>query len=152
MIDEARYLSVVQATPKPQVTFKYVADGQEIAFEKASEGQRAAVLLTMLLKQEGGPLIIDQPESDLDNSVISKVVALLHTMKSRRQLFFATHNANLVVNGSAELVAYMANNSAGRRIIEHCGAIDHPPLRDAITSTMEGGKIAFKDRQRKYGF
>ncbi|WP_376707605.1 TrlF family AAA-like ATPase [Bradyrhizobium glycinis] len=152
MVDEARYLSVVQAAPKPQVTFKYKADGQEIAFEKASEGQRAAVLLTMLLKQEGGPLIIDQPESDLDNSVISKVVDLLHTMKNRRQLFFATHNANLVVNGSAELVAYMANSSSGKRIIEHCGAIDHPPLRLAITNTMEGGETAFKDRQRKYGF
>jgi type III restriction enzyme len=151
-VDEARYLSIVQSTPKPQVTFKYKADAREIAFEKASEGQRAAVLLTMLLKQGGGPLIIDQPESDLDNSVITKVVELLHGMKHRRQLLFSTHNANLVVNGAAEFVAFMCNNDLGRRVVEFRGSIDHPDVRLNITETMEGGEKAFKDRQRKYGF
>lgn len=151
-VDEVRYLAIAQATPKPQVTFRYKAEGKEIAFEKASEGQRAAVLLTMLLKQGGGPLIIDQPESDLDNSVITKVVELLHGMKHRRQLLFATHNANLVVNGAAEFVAFMSNSDAGQRVVEYQGSIDQPDVRLAITETMEGGEKAFKDRQRKYGF
>jgi chromosome segregation protein len=151
-VDEARYLTIAQATPKPQVTFKYRADAKEIAFEKASEGQRAAVLLTMLLKQGGGPLIIDQPESDLDNSVITKVVDLLHAMKSKRQLLFSTHNANLMVNGAAEFVAFMSNDPSGKRVVEHRGSIDQPDVRRAITETMEGGEKAFKDRQRKYGF
>jgi chromosome segregation protein len=79
-VDEARYLTIAQATPKPQVTFRYKAESKEIAFKKASEGQRAAVLLTMLLKQGGGPLIINQPESDPDNSVNTKVVELLHAI------------------------------------------------------------------------
>jgi type III restriction enzyme len=152
VVDEARYLAISQATPKPQVTFKYKAEAREIAFEKASEGQRAAVLLTMLLKQGGGPLIIDQPESDLDNSVITKVVELLHGMKHKRQLLFSTHNANLVVNGAAEFVAFLCNNEAGERVVEHRGAIDQRDVRLAITETMEGGEKAFKDRQRKYGF
>ena len=152
LVDEARYLAIAQATPKPQVTFKYKADAREIAFEKASEGQRAAVLLTMLLKQGGGPLIIDQPESDLDNSVITKVVELLHGMKHKRQLLFSTHNANLVVNGAAEFVAFMCNNDTGQRVVEYRGSIDQTDVRLAITDTMEGGEKAFKDRQRKYGF
>jgi chromosome segregation protein len=151
-VDEARYLSIAQATPKPQVTFKYKAEAKEIAFEKASEGQRAAVLLSMLLKQGGGSLIIDQPESDLDNSVITKVVDLLHAMKHKRQLLFSTHNANLVVNGAAEFVAFMCNNDVGQRVVEHRGSIDQTEVRLAITETMEGGEKAFKERQRKYGF
>ncbi len=145
-LDEPRYLAIAQAIPKPQVTFKYCADSKEIAFEKASEGQRAAVLLTMLLKQGGGPLIIDQPESDLDNSVITKVVDLMHGMKHKRQLLFSTHNANLVVNGAAEFVAFMNNDNGGRRVVEYRGSIDQPDVRRSITETMEGGEKAFKDR------
>lgn len=151
-LDESRWLAVSQAVPLPKVKFIYKGDGHEIAFEKASEGQRAAVLLAMLLKQSGGPLIIDQPENDLDNSVVTKVVELLHRMKENRQLLVATHNANLVVNGAAELVAVMSNDSSGKRVIAQRGAIDDIEVRLAITQTMEGGEKAFKDRQRKYGF
>lgn len=151
-VDEGRFIAIGEAVPLARVSFKYKSEGKEIAFEKASEGQRAAVLLTMLLKQSGGPLMIDQPESDLDNSVVTKVVELLHQMKSRRQLVVATHNANLVVNGAAELVVFMANNENGRRIAGEIGAIDSANVRRAITQTMEGGEQAFKDRQRKYGF
>jgi chromosome segregation protein len=133
-------------------TSQEVDNERRLPFEKASEGQRATVLLMMLLKQGGGPIIIDQPEGDLDNSVITKVVDLLHDIKHMRQLIFASHNANLVVNGSAEMVAIMNNDSAGHRVVEASGAIDQPEVRIAITGNMEGGKEAFKDRQRKYGF
>jgi chromosome segregation protein len=67
-------------------------------------------------------------------------------------LLFSTHNANLVVNGAAEFVAFMCNNDAGQRVVEHQGSIDQPKVRLAITETMEGGEKAFKDRQHKYGF
>lgn len=151
-LDTKRVVSLLDATPRISVALKYKSEGRTIPFEKASEGQRATVLLMMLLKQGGGPLIIDQPEGDLDNSVITKVVDLLHNIKHMRQLIFASHNANLVVNGSAEMVGIMNNDSAGRRIVEASGAIDQPEVRIAITGNMEGGKEAFKDRQRKYGF
>lgn len=151
-VDADRLSTLVKAAPRARIALMYLSDGNEITFEKASEGQRAAALLMMLIKQGGGPLLVDQPEGDLDNSVVTKVVDLMHTMKHRRQIMFATHNANLVVNGAAELVAVMANNESGRRIVECCGAIDDSAINKRITATMEGGEQAFRDRQRKYGF
>ena len=151
-VDSDRLSTLVKAAPRARISLMYRSDGHEITFEKASEGQRAAALLMMLIKQGGGPLLVDQPEGDLDNSVVTKVVDLMHTMKHRRQIMFATHNANLVVNGAAELVVVMANNESGRRVVECNGAIDDTAINKRITATMEGGEQAFRDRQRKYGF
>jgi chromosome segregation protein len=151
-VEPKRLFALVEAAPRISVAFKYNSVSGPIAFEKASEGQRATVLLMMLLKQGGGPLLIDQPEGDLDNSVITKVVASLHDIKHLRQLIFASHNANLVVNGASEQVAVMNNDDQGHRIVEFDGAIDDHNICNSITSNMEGGKDAFRDRQRKYGF
>ena len=150
--DEKRVLILSDAIPRPSVSFKYRSQGLEIPFEKASEGQRATVLLMMLLNQEGGPLVVDQPEGDLDNKVITRVVELLHDIKHKRQLIIASHNGNLVVNGAAELVGVMNNDEDGRRNLEDAGAIDKEAICVAITTNMEGGKEAFRNRQRKYGF
>ena len=151
-VEPKRLFSLVEAAPRISVALRYNSVSGPIAFEKASEGQRATVLLMMLLKQGGGPLLIDQPEGDLDNSIITKVVASLHDIKHLRQLIFASHNANLVVNGASEQVAVMNNDDQGRRVVQFSGAIDDPNICNSITSNMEGGKEAFKDRQRKYGF
>lgn len=151
-MDETRLMAVAEAVPKARVYLDYKSGSASVPFEKASEGQRAAVLLMMLLKQGGGPLLVDQPEGDLDNAVITAVVDLLHDVKSKRQLIFATHNANLVVNGASEFVAAMCNDESGVRCRECEGSIDQPDVRQAITDTMEGGREAFRDRQRKYGF
>ena len=62
------------------------------------------------------------------------------------------HNANLVVNGSAELVGHLDVNPTGARQVVCAGAIDRPEVCSVITSTMEGGEKAFKDRQQKYGY
>lgn len=151
-MDETRLMAIAGAVPKARVYLDYKSGSASVPFEKASEGQRAAVLLMILLKQGGGPLLVDQPEGDLDNAVITSVVDLLHEVKSKRQLIFATHNANLVVNGASEFVAAMCNDESGVRRCECEGSIDHPNVRQAITDTMEGGREAFRDRQRKYGF
>ena len=92
-------------------------------------------------------MILDQPEEDLDNRIIGEIVTATHDAKTRKQLIFATHNANLVVNGDAELVVDLIN---GR--INQIGAIDLEPLCESITETMEGGKAAFELRRRKYNF
>src|ERR1051326_7370972 len=99
----------------------------------------------MLLEQPGGPLIIDQPEGDLDNRIIADLTDKLHTAKRYRQLVFASHNANIVVNGSSELVAQLGMKDTGERLFECAGAIDKPTICNVITSTMEGGEKAFKD-------
>jgi hypothetical protein len=81
------------------INMSYLDDNRPIDFRMASPGQQASALLELLLKQSAGTLIIDQPEDDLDNRVIMRIVELLRTSKSTRQLIFTTHNANIVVNG-----------------------------------------------------
>jgi chromosome segregation protein len=126
-----------------------------IDFSAASAGQQATALLRILLAQAGPPLIIDQPEDDLDSEVVISVVEQIWDAKRHRQLIFSSHNANLVVNGDAELVVhcdYRVRGEQSRGEVKHQGAIDVPEIRDAITRVMEGGERAFRLRANKYGF
>ena len=133
------------------------ADGTEnfVSFISASPGQQATCLLETLLSQDGAPLLIDQPEEDLDNEQIQSVSERIMTTKSLRQLIFVSHNANVVVNGDSELVAcfkYRDQNDNTAGLISPVGSIDCGPVRETITSVMEGGKRAFELRREKYGF
>lgn len=145
-------LSGVRDVPK----FEYKqSDGDFIDFSNASAGQQATALLKVLLNQDGPPLIIDQPEDDLDNEVILEIVSAIWKAKSKRQVIVSSHNANVVVNGDADLVVVFgyrqaADHSLGK--ITEVGAIDVQRIRNAITSIMEGGERAFRLRQEKYGF
>lgn len=129
--------------------------GDVIPFREASAGQQATALLTVLLNQPGIPLLIDQPEDDIDNRAIDQIIKNIWEAKKKRQLIFTSHNANLVVNGDAELVIccdYKDSTSQTRGIIKEEGAIDKKLVRNEITSVMEGGEKAFKLRKNKYGF
>ncbi len=100
-------------------------------------------------------MIIDQPEDDLDSHTVLQIVSKIWLSKSRRQLIFSSHNANLVVNGDADLVLVCAYLNAGDQSAGHIkreGAIDVAEVRDEITSVMEGGERAFRLRKEKYGF
>jgi len=99
------------------------------------------------MNQSHGPLIIDQPEEDLDNKIINEIIKTIRAAKDRRQLILATHNANIAVNGDSENVIEMV---LGRQAAG--GAIDEELVRNAITNTMEGGKDAFELRRKKYNF
>ncbi|MCJ2044139.1 AAA family ATPase [Methylobacterium sp. J-078] len=151
---------VISAVPKDSIQLTYVSQGQRIPFERASPGQQASALLELLLRQTAGTLIVDQPEDDLDNRVIMHIVNRIKTSKAARQIIFATHNANLVVNGDADKVVTMvatvpedrAPAGTGRIKVLVDGAIDTPAVRDAVTDIMEGGQAAFDLRARKYGF
>lgn len=141
---------------KSEPFFEYQAREKEyMPFRNASAGQQATALLKTLLNQAGPPLIIDQPEEDLDNPVMLEIVERIWKAKQTRQLIFASHNANLVVNGDAELVAWCNHRTAGdqsRGRVEGEGAIDVSDVRDAIKRIMEGGEEAFNLRKEKYGF
>ncbi|AKA35383.1 TrlF family AAA-like ATPase [Flagellimonas lutaonensis] len=129
--------------------------GDEIPFRDASAGQQATALLTVLLNQPGIPLLIDQPEDDIDNRAIDAIIQNIWNAKKKRQLVFTSHNANLVVNGDAELVIccdYKDASSQTRGIIKAEGAIDTKEIKNEITSVMEGGEKAFRLRKDKYGF
>ena len=107
------------------------------------------------MAQDGAPLLIDQPEEDLDNEQIQRVSDKIMTTKALRQLIFVSHNANLVVNGDSELVACFryddqSDQAAGR--ISPIGSIDCEAVRNTITAVMEGGKRAFELRREKYRF
>lgn len=136
--------------------FEYRAkEGDYIPFAAASAGQQASALLTTLLSQNGMPLLVDQPEEDLDSETVQLIVEKIWAAKSRRQLIFASHNANLVVNGDADLVLVCSYVKAGDQSAGHIkcqGAIDVEGVRNQITKVMEGGEKAFKLRKEKYGF
>jgi type III restriction enzyme len=150
------WLSLSLTPIKSVPIFEYQSrEAEYIPFNNASAGQQATALLETLLTQGTFPLIIDQPEEDLDNPVMLEIVAKIWQAKQRRQIIFASHNANLVVNGDAELVAwcnYRAMGDQSRGTIGGTGAIDMPDVREAIKKIMEGGEAAFKLRREKYGF
>lgn len=152
--DEWLALSLVSVDSVPVYDFR-AREGEYISFKNASAGQQATALLKTLLNQSGPPLIIDQPEEDLDNPVMLEIVNQLWEAKQLRQIIFASHNANLVVNGDAELVAwfgYRASDDQSRGTVQGVGAIDVEDTRAAIKQIMEGGEAAFRLRREKYGF
>lgn len=149
-------LSVTELEFNPIFQYCTNKDTHEyIEFDDASAGQQATALLTVLLNQPGASLIIDQPEDDVDSKMSQEIVRKMWTAKTRRQFIFASHNANLVVNGDAELVICCDYIKAGDQTggqIKAVGAIDNPTIKDEITSVTEGGKDAFNLRKEKYGF
>lgn len=136
--------------------FEYrVREDDYISFQDASAGQQATSLLWTLLNQDGPPLVIDQPEDDLDNQVMLSIAERIWDSKKHRQLLFTSHNANIVVNGDAELVIccdYRVSGQQSSGQVKLQGAIDINEVRDEITRVMEGGEEAFKLRKEKYGF
>lgn len=117
-----------------------------------SEGQRNTVLLNLMLARGDGPIVIDQPEDELDSSFIYKtLVKDLRATKQKRQLIIATHNANLPVNGDAEFIyALEARDGKGKTLAE--GGLDRAPVARAVLDIMEGSEQAFKRRSEKYHF
>jgi hypothetical protein len=124
-----------------------------------SVGQKAtAVLLLLLLLESTAPLIVDQPEDDLDNRFIAEsIVPAMRQEKRRRQFVFSSHNANIPVLGDAEqivgLTPIVEGGVASVNILpELSGSIDVPAVKDLVKELLEGGQAAFEYRRRKYGF
>ena len=128
-------------------------DGSYRPLNDLSGGQRVSVLLSLLLETtDDRPLVIDQPEDELDNRFLSEtVLPALKKLRGRRQVIVATHNANVVVNGDADMVIQL-DATAHRGRVACAGAIEEPAMRDAIVRTVDGGEEAFRLRRRKYGF
>ncbi|AOS97838.1 hypothetical protein AUP74_02436 [Microbulbifer aggregans] len=94
--------------PDDLLVVEYAKDIEKGKFEnieKGSAGQKAAAILAFLLSHGENPIIVDQPEDDLDNALIYQlIVSQIHQNKKRRQIIMVTHNPNIVVNGDAEYV------------------------------------------------
>jgi ABC-type lipoprotein export system ATPase subunit len=134
-----------------------VSHGEKEMFKpigNLSTGQKCTAILHLLLLQNLDPLIMDQPEDNLDNAFIAeRIVSELRKAKIARQFAFATHNANIPVFGDAEWIGVLeAQEDIGKMPFESQGAIDVPTIKDKAASILEGGKAAFIQRQKKYGY
>jgi len=117
-----------------------------------SEGQRNTAILNLLLVRGDGPIVIDQPEDEVDTSFIYKdLVPLLRQSKTQRQLILATHNANLPVNADSEFVYALISEGGKGRVLAQ-GGTDLKQTAAAILDIMEGSEEAFKRRFEKYHF
>lgn len=131
------------------------ADGAALMkreFSQLSLGQQQSVLLALILSSDSKrPLIIDQPEDNLDSEFIFHTfVPVLRRAKERRQVIIVTHNANIAVLGDAEQLIVLKTNRDRSQIVAR-GSIDDPEARDAACKILEGAKEAFARRARIYG-
>jgi len=137
--------------PDDSLDVRYsLKDGENFKpVEQGSPGQKTAALLAFILSYGNEPLILDQPEDDLDNHLIyDLIVTQLREIKQKRQVLVVTHNANIVVNGDAENVIALDVVSGQTHIVTQ-GGLQEPSIRDVICRVMEGGKEAFDQRYKR---
>ena len=134
-----------------QVEYSRKGDGRDFqSIGQASAGQRAAAMLAFLLAHGNEPLVLDQPEDDLDNHLIyGLVVQQIRSNKLRRQLIVVTHNPNIVVNGDAELIHVLDFNHQCH--VKQSGSLQDPAMRREVCQVMEGGEEAFERRYQRLG-
>lgn len=132
------------------VQYSPTGDGRNLrSIREGSPGQKTAALLAFLLSYGEEPLVLDQPEDDLDNHLIHElIVKQIREVKRRRQIVVVTHNPNIVVNGDAELVIALAAGSGATRM-ECEGSLQEKSVRETICRVMEGGREAFEERYRR---
>lgn len=127
---------------------------QDAQIEQLSPGQRGALLLIFYLLVDKGknPIILDQPEENLDNeTIVNLLVPVLTEAKKKRQIIMVTHNPNLAIVCDAEQVIYsLFDRKGGPKITYKAGAIENPDLNLHAVNTLEGTKPAFDNRRSKY--
>ena len=127
---------------------------QDTQIEQLSPGQRGALLLIFYLLVDKGhnPIILDQPEENLDNeTVVSLLVPVLSEAKKRRQIIMVTHNPNLAVVCDAEQIIYSSFDRKHASKIEYVsGSIENPVINKHVVNVLEGTKPAFNNRRIKY--
>ena len=131
------------------------SDGTEAGsfLKKAlSTGQKNTAILSLLMARGDGPVLIDQPEDELDSEFLFReLVPMLRHSKNRRQLIIVTHNANIPVNADADLV-YALQAKNGRGVCRTQGGLDRSAVTKAVLDIMEGSEVAFRRRKEKYHF
>lgn len=122
------------------------SNGEFKEIDTGSPGQKTAALLSFILSYGNNPLILDQPEDDLDNKLITElIVSQIKIQKINRQIILATHNANIVVNGDAENIIILGEDGE----TSSKGGLQNKNIRNKICEIMEGGNRAFEERYRR---
>lgn len=156
---DARFATHLKLLPQESVNdliLWFPEDDLKITFgpnhqriEQGSPGQKTAALLAFILSYGDEPLLLDQPEDDLDNELIYElIVQQLRKTKSKRQVIVVTHNANIVVNGDAEMV-FPLQVAGGETRLRHAASIQEKEVRRAICNILEGGRHAFEQRYKR---
>lgn len=139
------------------ISLQYGIEYEGTDITKLSPGTRGIVLLLLYLALDTAddrPLIIDQPEENLDpKSIYDELVHLFISAKAKRQIIMVTHNANLVVNTDADqiIVATAGTHTPGQLppISYQSGGLDQEAMRQQVCNILEGGEDAFKQRARR---
>ncbi|PZR94736.1 MAG: hypothetical protein DI537_06755 [Stutzerimonas stutzeri] len=150
-----RFAKWLFSTDHVQILYSIDYEGTDIT--KLSPGSRGIVLLLLYLvldETDHSPLIIDQPEENLDpKSIFDELVSLFVAAKSKRQVIMVTHNANLVINTDADqiIVATAGSHSPGQLppITYQSGGLEDSEMRKVVCDILEGGEAAFKERARR---
>lgn len=136
------------------ITNKYELISDSKTLEKLSPGERGALLLIfyLLLDMSDIPLIIDQPEDNLDNQSVAKVlVPFIQAAKKRRQIIMVTHNPNLaVVADSDQIIRVKIDKEKNQKVLIESGAIEDTLLNECLVTILEGTMTSFKKRKEKY--
>jgi hypothetical protein len=118
---------------------------------EVSPGQRSSVMLPLIALAESTPLVIDQPEDNLDKRLIGRVlVKILSELKEKRQIIVCTHDPNILVGGDAEQVIVLEAVSDRRGKVAIHGSIDNSDIVKTVLDLLEGGEEAFENRRRRY--
>jgi ABC-type lipoprotein export system ATPase subunit len=122
--------------------------------DSLSTGQQCTAMLHLLLLDNRDPLLLDQPEDNLDNAFIAdRIVTQVRNAKLTRQFIFATHNANIPVFGDAEWIGVLeATADSASLPSSNQGSIDQKSIQSLAAKILEGGEEAFNHRKEKYGF
>jgi ABC-type lipoprotein export system ATPase subunit len=132
--------------PEDKLVLKFKKQGREEDIQTGSAGERTAGMLGLLLALNDIPLIIDQPEDDLDTKLISKfVVEGFKKLKKKRQMVIVTHNPNIAVNANSDNIVHM-DFVSGQIINAGNNALQDKQIRNAVCEVMEGGRDALNKR------
>lgn len=134
--------------PQDALEITFDNNGHKQSIQQGSPGQKTAALLAFILSYGEEPLLLDQPEDDLDNELIyDLIVKQLRETKSKRQIIVVTHNANIVVNGDAEMVHCLRVANGQTHITSR--SLQNNSIRKKICDTLEGGQKAFEQRYKR---
>ncbi|MGD9691419.1 MAG: AAA family ATPase [Phycisphaerales bacterium] len=149
LVDNSRLFDLETIVPEDGLEITMVVRGEPRSLNQLSKGQMATALLPLILRDADHPLIVDQPEDDLDNAfVFHNLIDRIKSLSAKRQLIFVTHNANIPVLGDAQRIIVMEMD--GPRKAAPCGAGTVDERKADIIRILEGGKEAFKTRHERY--
>jgi energy-coupling factor transporter ATP-binding protein EcfA2 len=151
-LNEAQIDEIELFLPEDEIEIQYktTASAAFKSLSTASAGQKTTAILTFILSYGNVPLILDQPEDDLDNRLVYElIVDRLKQAKEHRQLIVVTHNANIPVNGDAEYIVSMSTDTQTLKVL-HTGTVEQVAIKKEICDVMEGGEQAFEMRSKRY--